>query len=325
MLKGVFEAPGSSANVGPGYDVFAIALEKPCLTLTAEIKDGDGVSIEIKGKYKDEVPSEPYSNAAGKAVQSLLETMNLRKHVKLVIEASIPPRKGLGASGAEAAAAVYALNKLLKLGLSKEEMVAIASQAEPGGHMDNVSASIYGGFVVCLRDELGLRVVSIQPPKDLGLVVVVPDVVKESTAAARKAVPEYVGMRLHLDVAAKMASAVAAACLDDVELFLRSVAFDPLIESRRADAGVYGRGITSNYLLEEKRILFRSYGVAEVISGAGPSRLLLFNRRENTGEVGKRKVDGALTELTHRIEKTGAKVLEIIETTPNLNGCREIV
>ncbi|MCS6783885.1 MAG: hypothetical protein NZ581_01630 [Candidatus Caldarchaeum sp.] len=324
MSEGVFVAPASSANVGPGYDVFAIALEKPTLKLEVVVKEGEGVAVEVVGRYRNEVPEDPLLNSAAKAASHLLKTRNIKKEVRLTVEASIPPRKGLGASGAEAAAAVFALNRLLGLGFSADELVVAAAAAEPGGHLDNVSASIFGGFVICLRDELGSKIISVSPPPDLGLIVVVPDIVKESTASARKALPPMVDMSAHVQVASRVGAAAAAVCKGDVRLLLRSVVIDPLVECLRADAGVYGKGVTRESLLEEKRLLFRRFGVAEVISGAGPSRLLLFDRRENAGEFGRRKVDEALAEVIHRLEKTGAKILETIETNPSPHGVRQI-
>ncbi|MDW8084013.1 MAG: homoserine kinase [Candidatus Caldarchaeum sp.] len=322
---GVFISPASSANIGPGFDVFAIALEKPSLKLEVDVEEGEGVTVEVEGPYRDEIPTDPSLNAAGKAAQQLLQSKRIKKSIRIALEASIPPRKGLGASGAEAAAAVYALNKLLGLGLTDDEMVMAAAAAEPGNHADNVSASLLGGFVVCLRDRLGLKVVSIPPPSDLGLVVIVPDIRKESTEAARKAVPSSVEMSVHVEVASKVAAASAAVCLGDVGLFLRSVVFDPLVECSRADAGVYGVGVTCRKLLEEKRVLFERYGVAEVVSGAGPSRLLLFDRKENKQEVGRRKIDEAVAELIRRLEESGTRILETIETRPSMLGCRQIV
>lgn len=323
LTRGVFLSPASSANLGPGYDVFALALAKPNLRLSIEISDGTGTSIEVEGRYRDEIPRDPNINAAAKAAKIVLQTYRIEKEVHLKLDASIPPRKGLGASGAEAAAAVYGLNELLNLRLTRDEMVFLAAKAEPGEHLDNVSASIHGGFVICLRDVLGYRTATLPPPPGLGLIIIMPNVFKESTAAARKAVPETVSITEQVEIAAKTAATAAAIATGDVGLFLRAVLLDPVVERRRAETGVYGK-VNWDALFEEKKLLYQRYGVSEVISGAGPSRLLLFDKRLDKAEMGKRKVDEAVATVVANIEKTGVKVLEIIETEPDVFGCRKI-
>ncbi|MEM0336389.1 MAG: hypothetical protein QXN23_02530 [Candidatus Caldarchaeum sp.] len=326
MVAGVFEAPASSANLGPGYDVFSLALEKPRLRLSIVAENSDDVEVELKaiGRYCSEIPVNLAENAAAKAAEAVLRYRKICKKLSLTIDASIPPRKGLGASGAEAAAAVYGLNTLLELGLTREEMVELASTAEPGQHADNVAASLLGGFIIAHRDEFGFSVLSLKPPENLGAVLIIPDVKKESTAAAREAVPQNVSTSVHVKIAAETALAAAAIARGDVDLFLRAVLVDPLVEPARADAGVYGRGYDARKLLREKLELYKGFGVAMVISGAGPSRLLLFNRVKNTGKVGGRPVDKAVEKVVQGLDEEGIKVLEILETFPDTKGCVKI-
>ncbi|MEM0348810.1 MAG: hypothetical protein QXD24_01315 [Candidatus Caldarchaeum sp.] len=326
MVAGVFEAPASSANLGPGYDVFSLALGKPRLRLGIVAEDSDEFEVMIKatGKYGSEIPTNPDENAAAKAAEAVLRYRKIRKKLSITIDASIPPRKGLGASGAEAAAAVYGLNTLLGLGLTREEMVELASAAEPGQHADNVAASLLGGFVITHRDEFGFSVLSLKPPENLGIVLIIPDVKKKSTAAARKAVPQNIATSVHVRIAAETALAAAAMAQGDVDLFLRAVLMDPFVEPARADAGVYGSGYTAQKLLQEKQELYRRFGVSLVISGAGPSRLILFNRARNMGKVGERPVDKALEKVVQGLDEDGIRVLEIFETFPNTTGCVKI-
>ncbi|MEM2986198.1 MAG: hypothetical protein QXZ71_03990, partial [Candidatus Caldarchaeum sp.] len=99
---------------------------------------------------------------------------------------------------------------------------------------------------------------------------------------------------------------------------------DTLVAPARADAGVYGRGYDARKLLREKLELYKGFGVAMVISGAGPSRLLLFNRVKNTGKVGGRPVDKAVEKVVQGLDEEGIKVLEILETFPDTKGCVKI-
>ncbi|MEM4281068.1 MAG: hypothetical protein QW470_05120 [Candidatus Caldarchaeum sp.] len=323
MLRGVFKAPSSSANVGPGYDVFSMALEKPFLTVEISVDEGDEIVVVNKGRYAGLMSTIPEKNAGAVAATKLLQKKGLRKKVELVFYADIPPRKGLGASGAEAAAAVFGLNKLLSIGMKPHELVEAAAAAEPGGHPDNVAASLLGGFVACLREGEGLSVLKINPPEDLGIVVIVPDVSKESTALARKAVPEKLSLETHVEVVSRVGVAALALCRGNLDLFLRAVYRDPFVEYFRAEAGVYGEGVDGRKLLTEKERLLKKYNVAEVVSGAGPSRVLFYKISENSQQKGMRSVDAAVEEVVEGFKAAGYSVSEIFETRPSLTGCMQ--
>ena len=63
------------------------------------------------------------------------------------LRSEIPLARGLGSSAAAIVAGLFAADHLFELALTKEEMLARATEIE--GHPDNVAAAIYGGFVVC--------------------------------------------------------------------------------------------------------------------------------------------------------------------------------
>jgi homoserine kinase len=125
-------------------------------------------------------------------------------------------------------------------------------------------------------------------------------------------------------VASRTAVAAAALALSDLDLFLKAVYLDPFVEVARATAGVYGPWLDGEKLVEEKQRLFKLYHVAEVISGAGPSRLLLYKKSENRGDYGGRPVDEALKEVLEGVEAGGGRVLEVFETVADLYGCTPI-
>jgi len=320
LVSAVVKSPSSTANLGPGFDVLSLALEKPYLTIEVDVEDGEGVKVIPKGKYCGEF-LEPEKCAAAKAAEGLLRRAGVRKRVTLVVQADIPLRKGLGSSGAEAAATVYGLNHLLNLGMSLREMVEVAAYAEPGGHADNVAASLLGGFVAIFKDGEEINLLKLSPPEGLGVVVIVPDVFKASTEDARKAIPLKLDLKTHIEVTARAAAAALALAVGDYDFFLKAVSHDPFVECVRADAGVYGGGVDCKQLMDEKKRLLRRYHVAETISGAGPSRVIFYKTSENRGELGKRPVDAAVSEVVESLEKNGHRVLEVIETKPDQFGC----
>ena len=326
MRRAVIRVPASSANLGPGFDVFSVALEQPSLTVEAVLRDDGVFEVVNDGPYGGEVSSLPDEHAGARAARLMLRELGLGYGLSLKVDVRIPPRKGLGLSGAEAAGAVYALNELLGLGMDRERMVMYAARAEPGEHMDNVAASLMGGFSIAMRDSLagGVVVRRVEPPGDLGLVVIIPDIPKASTARAREALPDSLARDVHVESAARCAVAAAALALGDLDLLLRAVSYDPYAEKARADAGVYGEMLTASKLLEEKKHLLTKFHVAETISGAGPSRLLWFKLSENRQRHGERPIDKAIDTVVSGIEESGYKVLEVLETRPSSVGCARV-
>ncbi|MEM0482045.1 MAG: hypothetical protein QXM16_04055, partial [Nitrososphaerota archaeon] len=179
--------PSSTANLGPGFDAFSMALEEPHLELTLErVGEKEGIVVDVHGPYRHRVPTDPHLNAAAKVLHRLTEISGPTQGLRVVIDASIPVAKGLGSSGAEAAGAVVAGQRVLEIALTEEERIRIASSAEPGSHADNVIASLLGGFNIVDNSPEGLTYLNIRPPEHIGLVVLVPSFEKKSTDEARK-------------------------------------------------------------------------------------------------------------------------------------------
>ncbi|MEM2003582.1 MAG: homoserine kinase [Nitrososphaerota archaeon] len=316
------KVPSSSANLGPGFDVFSMALSEPTLFIGAKFTDSPApVEIDVvAGKYANEISLSPEKNAAGIAANLLLRKLQLNKHVKIMIKANIPVRKGLGASGAEAVGAIVALSALFELDIKPMEVIELASSVEPEGHADNVAASMLGGINIISRLNGKLDLLTLQPPTNLGLVVIVPNIAKVSTESARRVIPSMVKMRDCVRNVSQASMIVAGLLYGDLGRVFRYVSFDYVVEASRADAGVYGEGYSWKTLLEEKQTLLDEYNVALTISGAGPSRLLWYDLYENPENTPGRPIDKAVKLVTDNLEKHGYKVEEIIYTRPARQG-----
>lgn len=176
--------PASSANLGPGFDCFGIAWQ-----LHNELEFelcGQGLSITgCDGRYADE------NNWAYVAYKAVLERCGIPPgglHIHFG-ECRIPIGRGLGSSSALLVAGVMAANELHGLGLSREELLDVATVLE--GHPDNVAPAIYGGLSASamvagkpvtvhypLSDKL--RFTALIPPFEL------------STYDARRVLPQYI-------------------------------------------------------------------------------------------------------------------------------------
>lgn len=316
--------PASIANLGPGFDVHSIALRMPEIQLELSI-DRPGIrKIETSGKFAETANSDPAVNAAGKALDAIFNEFGISVGYALRIMVNIPPRKGLGLSGAEAVGAVLCANRMFGLGLRKMDIVRRAAIAEPSHHMDNVSAAALGGFNIVSHVPLRElpEVMTAPPPRDLGVAVIVPDIEKPSTEAARQVLPTSVPLP-NVVQSLSYASRISAAFLSgDVDAILETLPWDPIVEPARAEAGAYGRGVTAEFLKEEKRLLLERYHVAETISGAGPSRALWYRLSEDMKMRRKRTglIRPAVDQVSRRLETLGYSVHHVFLTVPSPIG-----
>ena len=269
-------APASIANLGPGFDVFGVALDGLGDYIKVKRVSEPGVRIQIKGFEADHIPVLAQLNSAGAVMNAALDRIGESVGVEMEIEKGIPPGAGMGSSGASAACAAIAAQKLMGVVLPQRELVKLAAQGEAAvagsAHADNVSASLFGGFIL-VGD--GYDVVRMEIP-DVGFVVVVPNVKYENkTKMARELLPKTVPLKdavRNIGFASRMAAAVA---MKDPVLFGRSIC-DSMIEPHRASM------IPNFHLVKLAALQAGAYGCS--ISGGGPS---VFAVGENPAEIGK--------------------------------------
>ena len=133
-------APATSANLGPGFDCLAVALD---LGNAVVITRRPGpLEVRVTGEGAGELP-EDGSNLVCRALASGLPSLD-----DLAVECRnrIPLGRGLGSSAAAACAGLVAANALGALRWTPDELLARAAALE--GHADNAAASLLGGVVV---------------------------------------------------------------------------------------------------------------------------------------------------------------------------------
>ncbi|WGI18173.1 homoserine kinase [Methanonatronarchaeum sp. AMET-Sl] len=181
--------PATIANVGPGYDVFGLALKKPYDTIT--ITKAKKTKITIKGIGKDDIPVDPELNTAGVVAK---EMINQPLHIKL--NKGIPSGSGLGSSAASAAGTVYAINKLFNLKHPTKKLIKQAARGEEVAagetHSDNVAPAITGGFTIIKPNKNKKEnKIHTTTPKPFKIVVVTPEHTT-MTREARKTIPSKI-------------------------------------------------------------------------------------------------------------------------------------
>jgi len=273
-------SPCSSANLGSGFDVFGLALEAFHDTLTAELTDS-GITVKVTGIDAEKIPPTLDKNTAGLVAKKLLEGHELG--VKITIEKGIPMNMGLGSSGASAAACAVALNSLLGLELSQNELVRVAAMGEVAssgvGHADNVAASVLGGFTIVQAYENQVIAVRLDPPPNLEVALAMPSIEtpKNKTAVARTILPKSVSFEKAMLNMRNAASIVAGFHLGDVDMIGKGME-DVIVEPARMK-------LIPNYEMV-KKAAFDAGASGVAISGAGPAVIAIVDDTQvSAGDV----------------------------------------
>jgi homoserine kinase len=264
--------PATSANLGPGFDTFGIALGRYD-QVSAALAD-DGLVVEVSGEAADDVPRDESHLVVSAMLAAFRRWHHEPPGLRVRCANTIPHARGLGSSAAAIVAGVVAARALLaeqQAGDSEHvddaEVLRLASELE--GHPDNVAAALAGGFTLAWTDDSGARAVRLTPHDAVQPVVCVPGW-PMSTEAARGLLPAQVPHRDAVFNAARSGLLVAA--LTQVPERLLEATADRLHQPYRALA------MQPTAELMDR---LRARGLPAVLSGAGPSVLTLCDRRRH--------------------------------------------
>ncbi len=285
-------APSSTANFGPGFDIFGLAVDAfdDYVTVKRSITDNPDLSnissqdpisidessfqirIEMIGQYHNTIPVEASRNSAGLAIQRIIKEFEIKDSFSLTVQKNIPPGYGMGSSAASAAAAVMAIDTLLDLHIPKSDLVRFAAEGEKASagslHYDNVAASILGGFVLIRPFSTIPEFIHITPPTNLHLVFAIPNlnVPAKKTELARKVLPEKVLLGHVVHTLSNASTVVAGFLLKDVNMIARGVE-DIIVEPARKHLIPCFDNVRAHALA--------AGALAVTISGAGPSMVAI--------------------------------------------------
>lgn len=287
--------PASSANLGPGYDALAAALD---IQLELEVSEVGEFEVDAGGEG---LPT-GRDNLCVRAFEHLHPADGLRFEVR----SDIPVARGLGSSAAAIVAGLLAADHLYELGLDPPDVYRHAVELE--GHPDNVAAALFGGFAVCPPDPstdspaTPVLPTRLEPPQGVEGVLAIP-AGEVPTDVARAALPAEVPMA---DAVANVAAAshlVLGIERSDLTLISRGLG-DRLHQQRRAE--IYPRSMELLALAAELG------AIGATISGAGPA-VLFWCFWQDTGKVvdalGKRASDVEVRRA--RFTPLGADVPEL--------------
>ena len=259
--------PATSANLGSGFDTFGLALDMRD-RYAAQILDEATFDVDVTGEGAKEVKKDK-SNLVIKSMLRGFEFMGQKPRGIALRALNVTPHsRGLGSS-ASAIVGGLALARELVLGgeqyMSPDEMMFLATELE--GHPDNVGAAIFGGATISwIENTNGVntgRAVSIPVHQDIKAIVFIPEN-HLATSKARKLLPELIP---HRDAVANSAhAALLSVALSTRPDLLRTATEDFLHQNYRSSAFPKSMALIAK---------LRLTGVAAMISGAGPSVLVL--------------------------------------------------
>ena len=248
--------PASSANLGPGFDAFGLALTLRDEFIATEI--ASGVEIEVIGEGADSVPRGP-EHLVVRAMEAAFAHVGARPTgIRLTCTNAIPHARGLGSSSAAIVGGLVLGGQLVGQPLEKRDLFVLATRLE--GHPDNVAAAIHGGFTIAWTEPTGPQALRLDV-HDVPITVLVPPS-PVSTDMARRLLPARVP---HADASSNAGrAALLVAALQGHPELLMAATEDLLHQPYRAEA------MPQSYELVQE---LRAADIPAVISGAGPTVL----------------------------------------------------
>lgn len=289
--------PATSANLGPGFDALGLALDLRD-RVTAEVLDAPtagGPEILVEGEGAETVPRDA-GHLVHRAMEAGFAHMGCETPiVRLHCHNVIPHGRGLGSSSAAIVAGLCAARGLVAGGsLLMDDDAVFALAADIEGHPDNVAPAFYGGFTVAYADGGRFHATSVSVDPRVCAVAFVPPQPVE-TKVARGLLPDTV---THADAAANAgrAALLVAALAGRPELLLPATE-DRLHQRFREPAMPESLALVD---------ALRADGLPAVISGAGPTVLVLTDATSREAVLGR--VPQGWRVLALAVENHGARV-----------------
>lgn len=257
--------PGSTANLGPGFDSIGVALN---LYLTLDVTpQTEWEFVHIGPNTPDDTTVE--NHLVYKIAQQVAIQFNTKlPPCKVTMQSELPLARGLGSSAAAIVAGIELANQLGNLQLSTEQKLTISSQIE--GHPDNATASVVGGITISSMIEEEADTIQI-PVEGVSFVVIIPNY-ELKTADARAVLPDDFKRSYAVSASANANMLVANLLQRNFKKVGYYMEQDLFHEPFRAK-------IVQNFFeIKQYAKQFGAYGTA--LSGAGPTMISLVPNHE---------------------------------------------
>lgn len=263
--------PATSANLGPGFDSFGLALQLHN-EFSAEL--ASEWSVEVRGEGEGYLRTDG-GNVVARAMATAFEEAG-RPELRASVQCdnTVPTGSGLGSSSTAIVGGLLLASALADVYFGAARLLELAADLE--GHPDNVAAALFGGFTVCWNEDGRARHARFEPARGLAAVVV-PALTELSTVSARALLPDAVP---HEDAAFNVAHAglLAASIATGRPELLGAALVDRLHEPYRAAA------VADLQPVHDRLRAAGADGVA--LSGAGPTVIGLVAGEDDDEAVG---------------------------------------
>ena len=292
----LIQVPGSTANLGPGFDSIGAALN---LYLKLNVTTQDhwefihiGPNTPVDTTVEHHLIHKYANEVAASFHKQLIPC-------KVEMTSELPLARGLGSSAAAIVAAIELANQVCNLHLSTQQKLSIASQIE--GHPDNATASILGGITVSSMIDDEADTIAIRDV-EFNLVVIIPPY-ELKTADARSVLPESYTRSQAVAASAKANMLVANLLSKNYEKVGFYMEQDVFHEPYRAEL------IADFHLIKQYAKRYGAYGTA--LSGAGPTMISIVPKDQLDFFVQRMKKQFETYEIVATsIDTNGVQVLE---------------
>ena len=256
-------APATIANLGSGFDVLGIAIDKPGDIVVAERTHEPGLLFSVRTTQGD-IPSDSKKNVASHVAALMLDEIRPPFGIRMVLHKQMPIGSGLGSSAASSVASVVATNALLPKPMKKADLLQFAVEGERlasgSPHADNAAPSLLGGACL-IRSYDPLDVISIPVKNSIVWVVIHPHTVIR-TEEARNILPKAVTLQTAIRQWGNISGLTVGLASGNLPLLGKCVE-DAIAEPVR------GNLIPGFHEVKEAALKAGAYGCS--ISGSGPS------------------------------------------------------
>jgi homoserine kinase len=280
--------PASSANLGSGFDLLAVALG---LYFEVRVDETHGGGIEVKraGQLQDlDVP--PLQDFLVRSLLAAFEAKGAKPpSLTLTAESEIPIARGLGSSAAALAAGILVASKFLKgPPATVEERAALLHRIE--GHPENGAASLAGGLVAAITDVRRgdeVRILPLDLHPSWRFTAVWPNLLM-ATAESRRVLPSTVPHRLLARSSGRVLMLLRALATGDPELLLRGLYDETHVPYRKHLVRGFDAVVAA---------AVEAGAAGATLSGSGPTVIALVQSVETGTKV--------LHAMTEAFEKSG--------------------
>ncbi|PYI68681.1 homoserine kinase [Arthrobacter livingstonensis] len=258
------QVPGTSANLGPGFDSLGLAVSLYD-TLGVTTLAGDALEFDLHGEGVAELPRDA-GHLVVKAMDLAFARLGYRRGgLRITAENVLPHGRGLGSSASAIVAAIAAANALVAPADRQDKQWVLQLASEMEGHPDNVAPAIFGAVAISWQDDGAYSTTRLTPSDAVIPVVAIPNF-EVKTELARGLLPATVP---HADAAANSGrAALLMHALKDAPELLAAGTRDYLHQDYRAAAMPASAALVA---------ALRAEGHAAFISGAGPTVMALAN------------------------------------------------